>query len=214
MRPPLQNATFPPPRVFRYSLDWRFLLPIADPQKLRVLIEQDEEFHQALEAVGIYTSQAISFFELQQNKIDGTQSFVMPFGLSKRWVGAGQNDQVELYRSLRRMMVSGGYLLIGFHGSWNVRTRSHPGYHRSTPHRMASQLRRAGFHSVKLYGALPNLAIPEYIFDLDSRTIHFAMQNRFRRKPAVLRILRGVAETVGLTGMVNLLPAYFALAAP
>ena len=66
--------------------------------------------------------------------------------------------------------------------------------------------------SVKMYGAMPDLRIPEYIFDLDPRALDFAARNRFRRKPAVLQGLRVLAATIGLQRITNFLPCYFAVA--
>jgi hypothetical protein len=75
-----------------------------------------------------------------------------------------------------------------------------------------TELNQAGYSSIQLFGAMPDLRIPEYIFDLDPRTILFALQNRFRRKPAVLRALRLLAWTAGPARLSNLLPCYFAVA--
>jgi hypothetical protein len=44
----------PPPRVFNYSLDWRFLLPMGDPKNLYLVFEEDIDFRQTLERVGIH----------------------------------------------------------------------------------------------------------------------------------------------------------------
>ena len=60
---------------------------------------------------------------------------------------------------------------------------------------------------------MPNLQIPEYLFDLDPRVIDFALRNRFRRKPAVLQALRLLAGTIGWKRISNFLPCYFAVAA-
>ncbi|HEY3473220.1 MAG TPA: hypothetical protein VGK56_01345, partial [Anaerolineales bacterium] len=106
-----------------------------------------------------------------------------------------------------------GNLLVGFNHPWNRRASLAGQYHSVTPHRVADQLKQAGYSSIKLFGAMPNLQIPEYIFDMDPRTIHFALQNRFRRKPAVLRGLRLLAGTIGLARLSNLLPCYFVVAA-
>lgn len=202
----------PQPRVFEYSLDWRFLLPMADVKKIGLLAEETDDFTQALEQVGIHASQQLSISDLRRTMHNGIQSFVMPFGLPAGWVGAKHEDQVEFYIAIRRLVSSGGGLLIGFDNFWTRRAGPKAKYRSSTPRRMADQLRQAGFQSIKIFGAMPNLAIPEYIFDLDPRTIQFTLQNRFRRKPAVLRILRVLEGTIGLERLSNFLPCYFVVA--
>lgn len=200
------------PRIFHYSLDWRFLLPLADVKKICLLVEEGEDFRQTLEHVGIDTSQQLSFADLRQRKSNDAQSFVIPFGLPVDWAGRKYKDQVEFYFSVRRLITSGGYLLVGFNNVWNLRANSQAKSYACTPRRMAAQLKQAGFQSIKMFGAMPNLAIPEYIFDLDPQAVQFALRNRFRRKPAVLRPLGVLAGTIGLKRISNFLPCYFAVA--
>ena len=202
----------PQPRLFHYSLDWRFLLPLADPKKIYLFLEEDQDFSSAIQQVGIDASQQLSFSELQQKMDNDIQSFVMPFGIPVRWVNAKDEDQVAFYASTRRLISSDGCLLIGFTNAWGFRRNSQQTYHSSTPRRIIKQLRRAGFPSITIFGAMPNLAIPEYIFDLDFRTAQFALQNRFRRKPAVLRTLQGLSGVIGWKRISNFLPCYFVVA--
>jgi hypothetical protein len=213
MRPPLPTATSPQPRVFNYSLDWRFLLPAAEPWEIGVLFEENADFSQTLEHVGIPASQQLSFSELHDRKNDAFQLLVMPFGLSAGGVTVGHDLRVEFYLSIRRVIGSGGYILIGFNNILNLRPSTQTIYQASTPERMAAELRQAGFQSVKIYGAMPNLRVPEYIFDLDPQAVDFAFRNRFRRKPAVLQVLRVLARTIGFQGIRKFLPCYFAIAA-
>ena len=200
------------PRVFQYSLDWRFLLPISDPGQIYVLFEPDAEFSQTLAHVGIPVSNQLSLSDFRQGKGRDAQALVFPFGLSLRWVGANPAEQTEFFAFARNWMTSGGHLLVGFNHPWNRRVRLAGQYHSVTPHRVEKQLQQAGYSSIKLFGALPNLQIPEYLFEIDPRTIRFALHNRFRRKPAVLRGLRLLAGTIALARLSNLLPCYFAVA--
>jgi hypothetical protein len=203
----------PQPRVFHYSLDWRFLLPIADSGNICLLLEENKDFSQTLEQVGIHASQQVSFADLRQTKNNKIQTLVLPFGLSAAWTGTQHKNQVEFYASVRRLIVPDGYLLIGFNNIWNVRASSPTKYYASTPRRIADQLKQAGFRSIHVFGAMPNLAIPDYIFDLETRAIQFALRNRFRRKPAVLRALRLFEATVSSASISNFLPCYFTVAA-
>jgi hypothetical protein len=198
-----------PPRVFNYSLDWRFLLPMVEPKKLCLLFEEDADFSQTLEQVGIDVSQKLSFSDLSGTKNDRFQHVVMPFGVPVGWAGAKQEDRIEFYFSVRRFIDSGGYLLVAFDNRLNWRFDLQTKYHSSTPRRIAGELKQAGFKSVKIFGAMPNLQIPEYIFDLDPQTIRFVLQNRFRHKPAILGLLRVLAGTMGWRRLANFLPCYF-----
>ena len=202
----------PSPRVFHYSLDWRFLLPTTNVQNIGLLFEDDPDFSETLGQVGIQASQRLSLPDLKQKKRNEMHSFVMPFGLPAGWVSPKEKEQVEFYASLRHLLTSEGYLLVGFNNIWNFDARSNPKYYSSTPRRMTAQLKQAGFHSIEISGVMRDLAIPEYIFALESRSLQFALQNRFRRKPRILSALRVLTKTVGVARLANFLPCYFALA--
>lgn len=210
---PPQTVTTPQPRVFHYSLDWRFLLPKAEPLKTCLLFEENADFSQTLEQVGLRVSQQLTFSALRDQKKESFQLLVMPFGLPAGWVGPGREDQIQFYVSIRGFIDSGGHLLVGFNNVLNLRATPQAPYRASTPSRIAGELGQAGFKSVKIYGAMPNLRIPQYLFDLDPRVIHYALGNRFRRKPAVLQALRLIAGTIGWKRISNFLPCYFAVAA-
>ena len=207
-----QTAMSPSPRVFKHSLDWRFLLPLADPQKTCLLFEENTDLSQALEQVGIHVSNRLSLSELRDRKQERFQLLIMPFGLPSGWAGTGRAAQVQFYFSIRHFIDPGGQLLMGFNHVFNVRARPRANYHPSTPRRLAGDLMQAGFRSVKMYGAMPNLEIPEYILDLDPRAIAFALRNRFRRKPVVLRSLHLLARIIGWKSISTILPCYFAVA--
>lgn len=201
----------PEPRTYHHSLDWRFLLPLPDPAQMYLLLEADEEVSQALERVGVPRARLLSLADLRRVQSRTVPSLVLPFGPAAGWAASGA-DQAAFYASLREAIAPAGHLLVGFDNAWNRATRR-AGYRSCPPGRLMDQLRQAGFSSVRLFGAMPDLRIPEYIFDLDPRTVHFALRSRFRRKPAVLRALRLLAATVGMARLSNLLPCYFALAA-
>ena len=212
MQTHLQQIQPPPPRVFHYSLDWRFLLPVADTAKIRVVAEDDAEFSRTLKHVGISVSNPPSFSTITQAARDTIQAFVLPFGLPARWVSGQQEDQIEFYHSLRHLICPEGYFLIGFENSLNSHRTRQPQYHPSRPRRVAAQLQRAGFKSIRIFGAMPNLCIPEYIFNLHAQAIHFALQHRFRRKPVLFNMLRILSQPMGWVGISTFLPCYFAVA--
>ena len=207
-----QTITSHPPRVFNYSLDWRFLLPMADLSKGCLLFEDEIDFAQTLEHAGIQVSQRLFVSDIGNLKNDSLPFLVMPFGLPTDWVGAGHENRVKFYFSIRQLIDSGGYLLVGFNNALGRRTNPQIKYQSSTPRRITDEIKQAGFKSVKIYGAMPGLQIPEYIFELEPQTIRFALQNRFRRKTKVLRALRVLAGTIGWKRISYFLPCYFALA--
>lgn len=197
------------PRVFNYSLDWRFLLPLSNTDKLFVFLENDPDFGQTLEQVGIPVSNQLSFLNIEQKEKTDSASFVLPFGLPVRWVGREQADQIEFFRSMRKLMDDNGNLLVGFNNSWTYCSSPQIKYHPSTPGRVVSQLQKAGFKTMKVFGVISNLSIPEYIFDLNARPVYFALQHRFKRKPILLNLLQLLSSTIGLTGISDFLPCYF-----
>ena len=210
MQTHVQELQSSPPRVFHYSLDWRFLLPLADVGKIRVVIEEDIDFSEALVRVGIPISNQISFSDVKQASKDDIESLVLPFGLPVRWVSVQLKDQIEFYRSIRHFICPSGHLLVGFENRWGA--HSNTTYHPSTPRRVTNQLTQAGFRSIKIFGAMPSLRIPEYIFDLNNQPMYFVMQHRFRRKAALVRALQIVSRTMGVSRLSGFLPCYFAVA--
>jgi hypothetical protein len=205
-----QQRTHPSqPRVFNYSLDWRFLLPVSHPDKTFVFFEDDSDFGQTLQQVGIPDSNQLSFLDVEQKEKKESASFVLPFGLPVRWVGKERSDQIEFFRSLRKLMGDNCNLLVGFHNSWNYRSHTQAKYYSSTPRRVTSQLHKAGFKTIKVFGVISNLSIPEYIFDLNDRSMHFAMQHRFKRKPVIVNLLSLLSHTTGVTVISDFLPCYF-----
>lgn len=207
-----QDAHSPQPHVFRESLDWRFLLPIGDASQVYVLFTWDAEFSRTLERAGIPVANHWSFSDFGQERDGQIQSLALPFGLPLGQVGAKLHEHVEFYSSCRGLIIRGGSFLVGFDNILRLRASPESKYYLSTPARIAHQLSRAGYRSIKIFGVLSNLKIPEYIFDLDSRTIHFALQNRFRRQPAILQALRLLSATIGLAPISNFMPSYFAVA--
>ena len=200
------------PRVFNYSLDWRFLLPVSKVDKIFVFLEHDSDFSQTLEQIGIPASNQLSFLDVEQKEKKDSASFVLPFGLPVRWVGKEQTDQIEFFRSMRKLIGENGNLLVGFNNSLNDRSSPQTKYHFSTPGRVISQLQKAGFKTIKVFGVVSNLSIPEYIFDLNAQSMYFALQHRFKRKSALLNLLQLLSHTIGLTGISYFLPCYFVLA--
>src|SRR5689334_11082412 len=197
------------PRVFNYSLDWRFLLPLSNPDKVFVLFEENSDFCQTLEHVGIPVSNQLSFLDIEQKEKNQVHSLVLPFGVPVHLVSGEEADQVEFLRSMRKLISEHGNLLLGFNNSRGYRSQTPTQYYSSTLQRMTAQLQKAGFKAVKFFGVIPDLNIPEYIFDLTSRPLHFALQHRFKRKPVILNLLQLLSSTAGIMRISDFLPGYF-----
>lgn len=208
-----QRIYRPQPRVFNHSLDWRFLLPLSNPEKIFVLFEDDFDFGLTLEKAGIPVSNQLSFLDIERKEKSEAASFVFPFGLPVRWVGKESSDQIEFFRSMRQLIGEAGNLLVGFNNSWSYPPNAQTKYHSSTSRRITAQLQTAGFKTIKVLGVIPSLEIPEYIFDLNTQPIYFALQHRFKRKPILLNLIQLLSHTIGLAYLSDFLPCYFVLAA-
>jgi hypothetical protein len=77
---------------------------------------------------------------------------------------------------------------------------------------MTLQLQKAGFKAIRIFGVIPDLAIPEYIFDLHNAPIGFALQHRFKRKPLALTLLQLMSRTIGTRQLSAFVPCYFVTA--
>jgi hypothetical protein len=198
------------PRVFRYSLDWRFWLPVSDPAKIQVAFEPDPDFSETLCHIGIPVSNQLCDPGLTADRRSAMQAFVFPFGLPVRWVSARPRDQIRFYRSVREQIGPGGYFMLGFGNSRALRFDA--AYHASTSARAADRLNQAGFKAIRVLGAMPDLRVPEYIFELDARSVRFVLLHRFRRKSVLLNMLKILMRTVGLIHMSGFLPCYYVLA--
>jgi len=198
-----------PPRVFHYSLDWRFLLPLSSLEKTFVFFEEDGEFSQTLEQVGIPAANHLSFLDIGQRETPEAATFSLPFGVPLRWVAKDPEDQVEFFRSLRMAMGDHGSLLVGFRNSWNNRSGGSSKYYTSTPRQMIVHLQKAGFKAMTVFGAIPDLAISEYIFELNNSTMNFALQHRFKRKALAVTLLKLLSYTLGAKRLATFMPCYF-----
>jgi hypothetical protein len=200
------------PRVFNYSLDWQFLLPLSNPDKVFVLFEDNPDFCKTLEQAGIPISNQLSFLDIEQKPQSEASALVLPFGLPVHWVSGESADQIEFFRSLRKLTGEHGNLLVGFNNSWGYRAKTQTKYYSSTPQQMISKLQKAGFKTIKAFGVISNLNIPEYIFDLNPRSIYFALQHRFKRKPVLVSLLQLLSHTAGTARMSDFFPCYFVTA--
>ena len=207
-----QSVNNSQPRVFHYSLDWRFLLPLSDPHRIFVFFEDNPDFCETLEYVGIPVSNQLSFLDIQQKPQKEASSLAFPFGVPVNWVSGEAADQIEFFRSIRKLLGEHGNLLVGFRNARGYRSNLAANYYRSTPQQMSTQLQKAGFKAIKRFGVIPDLNIPEYIFELNPRSLDFALQHRFKRKTLFLKLLQLLSHTSGMMHLFDFLPCYFVAA--
>lgn len=198
------------PKVYHYSLDWRFFLPETNVQNIHVFFADDDEFSQALEKVGIPGTNQHSFAALMSSPDIRVRSMVFPFGLPSGAAVTEAKDPIEFLHTCQRWIEPGGSLMVGFNNALYRRARSP--YQAAHPRRFLSQLEKAGFHSIRMLGVMPRLSIPEYIFDLDLEPIQFALAYRFRRKRLVRQTLLALAQTIGPARFAEYLPCYLSVA--
>jgi hypothetical protein len=159
--------------------------------------------------VGIPVSNQLSFLDIDQKEKNQVNSLVLPFGMPVHWVSGEAADQVEFLRSMRKLISEHGNLLVGINNSRGYRSQTSTQYYSSTLQRMTSQLQKAGFKAVKVFGVIPDLNVPEYIFDLNARPLYFALQHRFKRKPVILNLLQLLSYAAGPMRLSDYLPGYF-----
>jgi len=216
-----------------YSADWRFLLPIAEGSQVLIVGGEHDDFTQFFSKIGVSTTTWLcgssSFWDerTRRDNIDRGASALadlsaspfppasfdivaIPFGFSSR-NSAGRQHDIEAYQTVRRLIRPGGTLLVGFSNIWGIRRRFRPESYYSTPWRIIRRLRHTGYSSIDLYGVMPNLNIPEYIFPLTTQALGFTLQHRYRYKlPA--NFLRWFSNSLIVSVFSKLLSGYFVVA--
>lgn len=113
----------------------------------------------------------------------------LPYGLPG--AGADRGLHLAYLRAARRLTRPGGALYLGFAGRWSYRrlfrdpAPSRPG---ATPVQVSRLVRRAGYSSAAVYGAMPDHLAPDYLLPLRGEALAFALQHQLGRKlPAAVR---------------------------
>lgn len=205
MQPKYQSDTSFEISLPASSADWRFLLPITKGSRILIIGGERNDY---TELFGKLEVSAVTWLlgslpvggennNYEQSKFDAVadlaaHSFppmyfdfvVIPFGFP----GDKLTHEVDVYQMIRRLIRPDGMMLIGFSntlGLFRQGFRSDSFY--STPWCMMYKLRLAGYSQIDFYGAMPNLATPEFIFPLKAQLLSFTLQHRYRYKlPAVL----------------------------
>lgn len=182
------------------SADWRFLLPITESSRILIIGGEYDGFSELFSKIGVLEvtwlcSSLLANSEnknVEHSKFDAianlaTQSFpsksfdmvVVPFGFP----GGRLTDEADVFQMIRRLMRPNGTMLIGFSNIFGLFRRGEQSdscY--STPWQMIRKLRSAGYSQIDIYGAMPSLVSPEYIFPLKAHLLSFTLQHRYRYK--------------------------------
>ncbi len=185
------------------STDWRFLLPLHRESCLLVVGGKRDDYSALFERVGVASiswhadTTALSVLPAASFDI-----IAFPLGLPS---GAA------IWQTIRRLLRPGGTLLFGFSNLRGLNRDEQHGALHSNPWFLSFKLRQEGYSQVELFGALPNLNAPENIFPLESPSLNFVLQNRYRYKlPASVL---GLAFHPAMAGLLsNLIPHYFVVA--
>lgn len=231
--PVITSASEPPSN----SADWRFLLPISTESKILVAGSGCGDFVEFLNKLGIqavtcfddgagnftphspgndFKRQTLEIFKHNFSNSAWRSFFdvvAIPNGLPYRLLSGGISRQVEIYRKIKQVIGSNGFLLIGFTNALGIRRTVDSKSLPSTRRGMTSLLKKAGYKVVNLYGATPGLNMPDYIFPLTPNIIGFIFEHRYRHKfPAWL--LRSLSNPMLAGLLVDFLPSYFVIAVP
>jgi hypothetical protein len=218
------------------SLDWRFLLPIAPEIKLLVVGHECEGIYKYFLRLGIasvyYCTDAVpppatdssaeqdkqniitfADLELRSDLLSFFDVVVFPQGLVRMEGRAnGKVGRLSERHSINKYMRSGGVLLIGFANIFfSKKNKPQPGLYHSSPGKMKRFLKKNGYALTGIYGAIPDLFIPEYIFPLTNQSVGFILRSRYTYKIPGL-FLHWLTNSFLTNIIANFFPAYFVVA--
>lgn len=213
----LDVALSPAPSPVRGGPDWRFLLPLSRQSRLLVVEEPqhaDAAICRSLHALRVRTTAwgPAAIAAVAQAPVNQRFDIIAaPLGFG----GIGPAEDLRRYRDLhrcaRRLLAPGGTLLIGFGNRWGfgVAAAAGNGVACSTPREMTAILRGHGYDKVRLFGTLPGMLDPGYIFPLRAQTLRCALRQYYRHNRIGAFLTRPRAVTRLL---LDLLPGYYAVA--
>lgn len=217
-----------------FSVDWRFLLPVRAQARILILTETGDDFSDhfaglGIEVVSTHLPGVQSRGDAPMGEHEAVESgrrlvthpadepleaasfdaVVLPFGLPEALSGSSPGS--DPLSGLRRLLRSGGVLLLGFSNRWGLLGRGQRAGIPMSPASMRRRLRAAGFGGFREYGAAPNLERPAYIMPLKNPPLQFFLRHRLlgRSVGPLLRLLP--APLIGRL-LPALLPCYFVVA--
>lgn len=206
---PLQSAPSP-----QSSTDWRFLLPVSHQSKVLVVGRKCDDYTRLFNNLEIAVASWEADFSVLPAKVFSPAIFdivAIPLGLPDEMKNRNPQNYPETFQNLRSLLKPGGIILIGFLNSQAFQRKFIAGNYYTTPNGITRFLHRAGYEEITLYGAIPNLSAPEYLFPLTRQTIGFILEHRYRNKLPVqfLSLLHNPVITALFS---YFFPAYYAVA--
>jgi len=200
------------PALFTRGADWRFLLPVSKESHILLIGDELDAVVDLFRILDIAPSvlDSKSPFSVLPKPKPAQPDFdivAIPFGISPdghlAWLSIA-----DVFRDIRERIRPGGAFLFGFTNVW---VRRNPKTFPASPGRVQRLLRQAGFASVDVYVAYPDLITPEYILPMKPSILSFALQFRLRNKLSTA-LLRVFSMPLVMGRVANLLPFYFAVA--
>lgn len=227
-----------PPFLPKFSSDWRFLSGIPTEGKALVVINRLEDLNYSLSSsfhCPIFLIQQPEFSAIAARDLkpfaddlicvqadllyapfpNGVFDVVaIPNGFPDGQTLAGRKMQEAHMHAACRLTKPGGVLYASFANLWDFH-RLHQKTLTSGPHSTPSQisqlLKKFGYTSVTIYGAIRDHKIPLYIFPLEPNIVGFVARRHYGRKlPRFLANL--LAKRFVAMGLKYILPSYMVVA--
>lgn len=188
-------------KAFRYSLDWRFFLPISETSRLLYIGEGGEEvqsFFRRLNVNSVFYSsddvvKAIGTYSASFSKFDIVS---IPYNFISH----------HLYEEIKKILTPSGSLLIGFANHYKSNNKN-----TASVFKLRSLLEKAGFSHIKCYGAFSDEYAPQYIFPLNPHTFKFVIRHRYEsRVPTWVLSLLFLSPSIFFLSY--FIPAYYIVA--
>jgi SAM-dependent methyltransferase len=196
------------------SIDWRLFVPLENGSRIVVAGVAADEIASLLNRLG---ADAVAWDERRLDVGAAASSrapfdiVAIPLGFAHAGPRAGHTTRVALAKA-RRLLKPGGTIVLGFDNPFAPRGKSSGRRGFSLrPARVVRAIEQTGYGSVRLYGALTGLSVPDYVFPLRRETLAFVIRRRFRGKVHPL-LLGFLTSAVGLSMLCRVLPAYFVTA--
>lgn len=216
-----------------FSTDWRFLIPLESDSNILVITDGQDQLHNALNKTRLNgvtwrvesllvvggsssldhdpsnSSNTLGINSLFQSFSPGSFSaVVIPFGFSITW---SRVQWQTFHRLVHRLIHPGGNLLFGFRNFLYIMGAKTQKMHSFTARQISRDLTSIGYSSVNLFGVMPTLLIPEYVFPFSPPFLSFVLQRRYRRN-LPFEILRLIFNPNWVSIFSGLVPYYYAMA--
>ncbi|MBL8100209.1 MAG: hypothetical protein JNK81_13580 [Anaerolineales bacterium] len=185
-------------KSFRYSLDWRFFLPISEKSRMLYIGESGEEIQAFFQRLNI---NYVSYLENDiVDKIRSLSASSSTFDIVSIPYTVFSHST---YPEVKKILRPGGSLLLGFSNLYRSKNEN-----AISLIKLKSLLMKAGFSQIKYYGVFPDQYAPEYIFPLKLQATKFALRHRYQYRMKSW-LLQTLSFSVFLFALSYFLPAYY-----